>query len=148
MVSISILAPASSAAMCGAIAGSKAYGLTRLAGARMLPASTRASTSAQRPPTLPAATGFIPATDFPLEAKACSSAQATSVLPTPVSVPVTKKPKGTVVGVRLGAAAARLAKRRGKPRQVLGAVRRGKGDSQSRRALGHRGRTDRRHQDA
>jgi hypothetical protein len=37
----------------------------------------------------------MPITDFPVEASARSSAQATSVLPTPVSVPVTKKPEDT-----------------------------------------------------
>src|SRR5437762_8046844 len=37
---------------------------------------------------LPISTGFMPTTDFPACAKARRSAQATRVLPTPVSVPV------------------------------------------------------------
>jgi hypothetical protein len=52
----------------------------------------RASTSVHRPASDPAATGFMPTVDLADAVKARNSAQAISVFPTPVSVPVTKKP--------------------------------------------------------
>ncbi len=44
----------------------------------------------------PEATGFIPATDRPRRRQARSSAALARVLPTPVSVPVTKKSRRIV----------------------------------------------------
>src|SRR5262245_44452170 len=90
----------------------------------------------------------MPMTDLPREAKACSNAQLTSVLPTPVSVPVTKKPWPTSpnLGVRFDTAPADLAQRGRQVRNVLRAVSGRERDSQPRGAFGHRGRADRGHQ--
>ena len=84
--------------MCGAIASRSSTGVIAPAGGAPGPAArARASVSslAQAPSlrTAPAATGFIGATRSPRARRACTSAQATSVLPTPVSVPVTNTPR-------------------------------------------------------
>src|SRR5438128_5330604 len=59
-----------------------------------LPAFASASTSSLvvAPGTMPAETGFIPTARRPDAASARRIAQATTVLPMPVSVPVTKTP--------------------------------------------------------
>jgi hypothetical protein len=56
----------------------------------MVLAATSNSTSAHFPFSQPAATGFMPAVFLPRVPKACSKAQLTKVLPTPVLVPVMK----------------------------------------------------------
>src|SRR5882672_3082464 len=89
--------PACCAARFGAIGGSKQYGLTRSMCARTLEASMSAATSslARSGASVrqPVATGFMPTARRPERANARNRAEATSVLPTPVSVPVTKKPR-------------------------------------------------------
>ena len=67
----------------------------RRSGASTLPAAASAATSSfTRPRAMPAATGFMPTARAPAPPSARSSAHATTVLPTPVSVPVTKMPAG------------------------------------------------------
>src|ERR1700722_13868162 len=87
--------PASIAAMCGAIAGANAYGLTSEYRARTLIASVSARASALRSPAAvrvqPEATGFIAATLAPRARNAPQRATAVRVLPIPVSVPVTNR---------------------------------------------------------
>ena len=55
-------------------------------------ASNSASASSQRPPTTPVATGLKPTASIFCSRKIRTTVQATSVLPTPVSVPVTNNP--------------------------------------------------------
>src|SRR5581483_2576091 len=100
-----------------------------------------ASTSAQRPRSLPAATGFMPTARRPAARRASSSAQATSVLPTPVSVPVTKKPMLTS---RLRQRGAQCIEELA---HVLLLMRRRQRDAKARRAFRDRGRADRGHHD-
>ena len=90
----SIFTPAWAAARCGAIAGAKAYGLRTARGTWTLPAASSAATSSLRlePRAIPLATGFMPTARKPRAACARSSAHAATVLPTPVSVPVTNMP--------------------------------------------------------
>ena len=79
-----------SAAICGAIGGTSAYGFTCSRGAVTVLAARSNSTSMYWPLSHPATTGFIPMAVLPRAPKACSKAQLTKVLPTPVPVPVMK----------------------------------------------------------
>jgi hypothetical protein len=87
--------PAAFAARCGATGGANEYGLMSAAGAATFAPAISAATSAFSAVTgsMPAATGFIPIARTPDVPSERSSDPATSVLPTPVSVPVTKMPR-------------------------------------------------------
>src|SRR3989442_2541641 len=54
-------------------------------------AAARSASASAGSPSTPVSTGFITATRRPRWRSAVASAQATNVLPTPVSVPVTKR---------------------------------------------------------
>src|SRR5665213_1520290 len=90
--------PSWAAAICGAMAALNKYGFATARGNFTLEARARQSASSlhQIPSrrTAPAATGFMPAARQPRPAKVCKSALEIRVLPTSVSVPVTKQEKG------------------------------------------------------
>ncbi|MNH38408.1 hypothetical protein D3C79_994330 [compost metagenome] len=86
--------PASRAATCGAIAGSKANGLTCSYGNLIVLSSISAWASLLRKPfgvmVQPEATGLAPRVLMPCKRAACKSPAAMVVLPTSVSVPAMK----------------------------------------------------------
>src|SRR6266852_7508519 len=96
----------------------------------------------------------MPTTAFPVRAKARSRAQATRVLPTPVSVPVTKNPRPTFgrplrrSGVHRRAARAQFAERSSEAQDVILPVRRGERDAQPGGAFRYRRWANCRHENA
>src|SRR4051794_4526710 len=91
--------PASSAAKCGDTAGPKRYGATSSGDCPV----TWASSSWSRGQTgsggssSPVTAGLKAATAWPREAKSAHAAAASTVLPTPVSVPATNRPRNQAV---------------------------------------------------
>src|SRR5689334_2807208 len=96
MRSCRIETPSNRAAKCGDAGVRSSHGFTSSYEALTLLAANKSSASSLNSPSgvfmVPAATGFMTATRRPRATSARVSATVASVLPTPVSVPVTKYP--------------------------------------------------------
>ncbi len=89
--------PSRAAPRCGATGSAMANGLRSASAASTFPAAASRVTSSCGPPPseCPAETGFMPTARSPDRASPRRSATDATVLPTPVSVPVTKMPRAT-----------------------------------------------------